>query len=519
MTRSPTALICSLTSPSPDAMRADLLAALIAGADRVECRLDFLATPPDRADLETILAGHAHQAIVTCRPQREGGRFQGDETRRLEILRLAADLGCLAVDVEVDVPPADRPDTKTIILSHHDFAGNMPDLEAYLPAGETTAIPKVAFQAHGPEDALRAMDFLRGCPGPAIALAMGPHGVASRILARKFGAWGSFASLRAGGESAPGQLTIADMKQTCRWDRIGPRTAVFGVIGHPVAHSMSPAIHNAAFEAVGMDAIYVPLLVEPGWDAFHRLMDALLNRPWLDWRGLSVTIPHKENALRYVGAENCDELAMKIGAVNTITIGDKQALRMGEAPNAGRLKSEAMKPPVLGDNTDYSAAIDALCAAMGIARQGLAGREVAVLGAGGAARSVVAALCHYGAAVTVHNRTVSRAAQLAEEFGCRASALGDIATAPIVINCTPLGMSPKVDACPVAELSPAVQVVFDTIYNPLETRLLAMARRRGCVCVAGLEMFVRQAVAQFEIWTGQPAPVEVMRQVVLNRLR
>ena len=480
-------------------MRADLIAALKGGADLAECRLDFLSAPPGGDDLRRIVADHPDRVIVTYRPAREGGRWYGPESQRLKALSDAMALGCLAADVEADVPSRDWP-TGQVILSHHDFTGPMSDLPDWIErlAASDAAVSKVAFLADGCEDCFRAFDVIRAQTKPVIALAMGPHGTASRILAGKFGAFGTFAALDAGSESAPGQLTLSDMKDLYRWDRIGPKTALYGVIGCPIAHSMSPAVHNAAFGHLGLDACYVPLLVEPGWDNFKRFMDALLARPWLDWRGLSVTIPHKENALRYVGQARCDELGGRIGAVNTITLSPDGSLR--------------------GDNTDYSAAVGALCQAMRIAPADLASREVAILGAGGAARSIVAALRHYGAKVAIYNRTVDRGRQLAQEFGCDAGPLGDVVDAAIVVNCTPLGMHPRVDACPVRKLGPSVKVVFDTIYNPLQTRLLELARAAGCVCVSGLEMFVLQAAAQLEIWTAQQAPVDFMRQTVLRKL-
>jgi 3-dehydroquinate dehydratase/shikimate dehydrogenase len=263
---------------------------------------------------------------------------------------------------------------------------------------------------------------------------------------------------------------------------------------------MSPAIHNAAFAAAGLDAVYVPLLVQPGESQFRALLDALVARPWLDWCGLSVTIPHKENALAYVGAGNCEALARRIGAVNTITLAPGQPLR--------------------GDNTDYSAALDALCAAMDIRREALAARHVAVLGAGGAARAIVAGLRHCLAEVTVYNRTVARAEALAREFSCHAAGLADLpaTSAEILINCTPIGMHPKVDQSPLPAVPPSVKVVFDTIYNPPRTRLLEMAERAGCRTVSGVEMFVNQGAAQFLLWTGQAFPTDVMRHIVLETL-
>ncbi len=484
-------------------MREAMTSAAQRGADTVECRLDFLARIPTDEQLRQLLADPPVEVIATCRPTREGGRFEGGEAERIGLLARAADLGVLAVDVEIDVPPQDRPTAADTILSHHDFQQVPADLDATLAEMDASAatVNKIAFAAAGPQDALRAMDLLRAANKPTIALAMGEAGVVSRILAKKFGAYGTFAALAADARSAPGQPTIEEFRDLYRWDSITPATAAYGVIGHPVGHSMSPAIHNAAFDAADLDAVYVPLLIEPGADNFNRFMDALLDRPWMDWRGLSVTIPHKENALAYVGAENSDELAVKIGAVNTITIGPTVGLR--------------------GDNTDYAAAIDALCGAMSIGRKDLAGKNVAVLGAGGVARAVVAALVHYQAQVTIYNRTVSRGEKLAEEFGARAAGRDalDKLEAEIVINCTSIGMHPNVDACPLPEIPTSVKVVFDTVYNPVQTQLLIRASAGGCKTVSGLEMFVNQAVEQFETWTQTKAPRQVMREVVVARLK
>jgi len=497
-----TRLICPLTADSLPAMRADMQAAAAAGADTAECRLDYLADLPDEAALRELLAGAPVEVIVTCRPVRQGGRYDGDESARLAALEMAGGLGAAFVDVEADVPPVDRPAGAEAILSHHDFdrcPSNLDEIVADLDASDA-AVSKIAFAAAGPDEALRAFDTIRDSRKPTIAIGMGEAGVVSRVLAGKFGAAGTFAALADGAQSAPGQPTIEQFKGLYRWDALGPATEVYGVIGCPVGHSMSPAIHNAAFDAAGADAVYVPLLIQSGADNFGRFMDALADRPWMDCRGLSVTIPHKENALAYVGADNCDELAVRIGAINTITIDPGGKLR--------------------GDNTDYAAAMNALCNTMEISPGQLAGRAVAVLGAGGAARAIVAALAANGADVTIYNRTVSRAEALAGEFGCRWAPIADAASleAEVVINCTPIGMHPGVDAAPIPAVPPCVKVVFDTIYNPLTTRLLDAACRAGCRTVSGLEMFVNQAVMQFEIWTHQPAPREVMRRVVVDRL-
>jgi 3-dehydroquinate dehydratase/shikimate dehydrogenase len=476
--------------------------AVEAGADAVELRLDYLHQAPEEKQLRQMMAGRdGVELIVTCRPRREGGRFDGPEEDRLALLGRAAELCPDFIDVEIGVPRHHWP-KGSIIHSHHDFHSMPQDLRetaAALDASDAE-INKLAFASPGPEAALAALEVLRLCHKPTIALAMGESGVASRVLAKKFGAFGTFACLQSGSESAPGQPTVDQLRKLYRWDSLTPATEVYGVIGCPLGHSLSPAIHNAAFQALGMDAVYVPLHIEPGAMGFDRFMDALLERPWADFKGLSVTIPHKENALAYVGVANCEKLAVAIGAVNTIAISADGKLR--------------------GTNTDYAAAIDALVEAMGIARDDLAGRKVAVLGAGGAARAIVAALAHYRARVTIYNRTLMRARELADEFDASADQLGaaSCCDSEIIINTTPVGMSPKVDASPLTSIPPAAKVVFDTIYNPRRTRLLAEAQAAGCTTVGGVEMFIGQAKAQFETWTGRPAPLDVMREVVDREL-
>ncbi|MBL7220388.1 MAG: shikimate dehydrogenase [Phycisphaerae bacterium] len=496
-----TRLICTLTATTIDALSEQMSQAASTGCDTVECRLDYLGPPPGPGDVAAIVGACDLDVIATCRPVREGGKFTGPEADRLAILQAASDAGAGYIDVEADVPPGERPGG-AVISSRHDFEAcpeNLDELAAGLDASDA-AVNKIAFTASSPSDALRAFDVIRSSSKPTIALAMGPAGLPSRILAGKAGAFGTFASLAGGLESAPGQPTVAALRDLYRWDHIDADTEIYGVIGCPVAHSMSPAIHNAAFGATGINGVYVPLLIEPGGENFNDFLDAVLARPWLDWRGLSVTIPHKHNALDFVGAENCDPLAVRIGAVNTITISPDGAVR--------------------GDNTDYAAAIDALCDAMGITREDLAGREVAVLGAGGAARAIVAALAHYKARTTIYNRTVARGEALAADFGAQAAGLdaAEAMQAEIVINCTPIGMHPLIDASPLDRIPESVKVVFDTIYNPIRTKLLAAAEAAGCLTVTGLDMFVNQAAAQFEMWTGKQAPRDVMRQVVMQHL-
>ena len=277
---------------------------------------------------------------------------------------------------------------------------------------------------------------------------------------------------------------------------------------------MSPAVHNAAFDAVGFDGVYLPLLVEDSYESFKAFMETFLAAEGLDLSGLSITIPHKHNALRYLDERGAkvEPLARTIGAVNTI----------------GVRRDESGAAILEGRNTDYAAILDSITEKLGIDRHGLAGRRVAVLGAGGAGRAAVAALAHHGATVVVYNRTPERARQLAEEFNGHS---GKVVAAgwekicdtccEVIINTTSVGMHPQVDQSPLGDgpvrLGPR-NVVFDTVYNPVRTRLLEQAEAAGAATINGVEMFVRQAAAQFEMWTGLAAPTRVMRQAIERRL-
>ena len=327
-----------------------------------------------------------------------------------------------------------------------------------------SAIAKTAYQANHINDCFEAFDILKKYGKKAIAICMGQAGIISRIIAKKLDAFLTFASVEENQETAPGQLTIEKMKKLYRFDTINSKTEFFGVIGDPVEHSIGPVVHNACFEAEKMNRVYLPLLVTGGQREFNEFLDNVTARGWLDFRGFSVTIPHKTNALEYARAkgEYIEPLAVKIGAVNTLTIGFNER--------------------ITGYNTDYAGAMDALTSAIGIKRKQLHSKTVAVIGAGGAARAIIAGLADVGAKVTIYNRTVSKAHNLAAEFGCHSAGLEEIEKldAEIVINCTSIGMYPKVDASPVPiKCLKKDMVVFDTVYNPMETLLLKQAKQAG----------------------------------------
>ncbi|HLL89642.1 MAG TPA: type I 3-dehydroquinate dehydratase, partial [Tepidisphaeraceae bacterium] len=498
---------------SVEQARRDIALAIESGADMIELRVDRLT---EAAEVWTVLDGFDVPSIVTCRPTWEGGQSELTEDRRLGLLRdvQAGDVGY--VDVELTALRQSgfaRGGRTEVIASSHDFQGRpdrLTNLFADLNASPAD-VAKIVWTARTIRDNLEAFELLLHKQKPAIALCMGEAGLISRVLARKFGAFLSFASLDASSGTASGQVPVADMKRLYRWDAIGPRTKVYGVVASPVAHSMSPAVHNAAFDATGHDGVYLPLLVNAGYESFKAFMESFLAFAPLDLAGLSVTLPHKENALRYLAEKGADvePLAERIGAVNTIAIH-----RDGAA--------------LLGRNTDYAAILDSITAKLGVAREQLKDYRVAVIGAGGTGRTAVAALAHYGATVVVYNRTRDRADALAAEFNGKpgkvaATSMDKLCDSccQIYVNTTSVGMHPHVDASPFGEAPTALSaesVVFDTVYNPPRTKLLQQAEAAGAKTIGGIEMFTRQAAAQFELWTGRSAPADVMRRVVEERL-
>lgn len=505
------------------------------GADLVEYRLDYFAGPP------TELAGLVEQSplacILTCRDAEEGGHVHRDDDARASFYEhlctgprqpayLDVELASFQRSPElrrrigalVDHPAQLNATSTGLILSTHDFDGRPADLYQRIEAmahAPACRVIKVAYKARSLRDNLEVFELLQQRNKPAIALCMGEFGLPSRVLAPKFGALLTFAALDPDNHTAPGQPTLDELKSLYRWDSLGPDTAVYGVIGWPVGHSLSPHVHNAGFAELDRNAVYLPMPIPPEWEHFKATVGAWLDAPWLDFRGASVTIPHKEHLLRLVKERSgeIEPLAASIGAANTLAVAAEQ--------NGVR--------PLFASNSDYAAALDAVCEATDMTRDDLASLRVGVIGAGGAARAIVAGFAHHGATVVVYNRTLDRAGQLADEFNGRT---GKVVAAPmdklcdsccqVFINCTPVGMHPHVEGSPVPDrffhdVLPGT-VVFDTIYNPMQTKLLHDARAAGCVTIPGMEMFVRQAATQFTLWTGQPAPLATFRRVMTDRL-
>ena len=511
-----TRLCVAIFVSDPAQARRDIALAQENGAELLELRIDEFHQPEE---IRRLVEWAGVPCIVTCRPTWEGGKSTLRDEWRVDLLRSLGVIDSASfIDIEIETLrrhpglkpfPHSRKPLPQLILSSHDFTGRparLTNLVADLNDSPAD-IAKIVWTARTVRDNCEAFEILRSRRKPTIALCMGEAGLPSRVLAKKFGAFLTFASLDASAGTAPGQVSIADMKRLYRWNAINPATKVFGVVGSPVAHSMSPAIHNAAFDATGFDGVYLPLPVNPGYESFKAFIESWLHCEGLDLAGLSVTIPHKENALRYLlerGGE-VDALAARIGAVNTIVIQDG-------IPR--------------GWSTDYSAILDTITGALGIERGALEGKRVAVLGAGGTGRTAVAALAACGATVVVYNRTRGRADVLAKAFN---NTPGKVVAAKwaklcdsccqIIVNTTSVGMLPDIDASPMPDAGfSGVELVFDAVYNPPRTKLLQQAAAAGVKTVGGIDMFVRQAAGQFEAWTGTAAPIEVMSDVVRRRL-
>ena len=513
-----TYLTVPISATNIDKAKKQIKAAKAAGAEMLELRTDYLEnlSVPVVNDLIAVAKKRsALPIIVTCRDRQQGGAIDYPEQLRVEVLCSALKAGVEFVDFEYDnfllmrnqekIRVALSQSTRArLILSVHNFEAkfdNISKLHRRITTAHPAAIPKLVYTANHINDCFAAFDLLHNTSDERIVFCMGRAGLISRIIAKKLGSLVTFASLDEKSATAPGQLTIEQLKNLYRYDDINPDTELYGIIGSPVAHSLSPAAHNGSFADIKANKMYLPLLVDGGKDEFDLFMRNVLARDWLGFRGFSVTIPHKSNALGYTKESGgvVEPLAEKIGAVNTVLI------------NAdGKLSAY---------NTDYAGALNALTSTLKIKEADLNGMAVAVIGAGGAARAVVAGLSNAGAKVKIYNRTVEKGQKLAAEFDCDFAGLEDLPglDAKLVINCTSIGMHPNVDATPLPKKCLKKDMtVFDTVYNPAETLLLKQAKQAGAKTVDGVSMFINQACSQFKLFSGKAANPKLMRKTISN---
>ena len=489
--------VCAvITEETVDAARAAMKQAS-AVADLIELRLDYLRDFDfgDQSALASLLEGKPLPVIITCRASSEGGKQQVDDDIRLRLLiegaRDAADY-CDIEAAHYEQASALCPDISRLIVSYHNFDETPVGLDAVydrviaLPA----AVHKIVTRANTITDSLAIFNLLERARAEGrqfIAIAMGPAGIITRVLGTSRGSFLTYGSLSSGKESAEGQLTCEELIDLYRIRRFSSGTGITGIIGSPVAHSASPAMHNRAFAELDLDFVYLPFEVDGLAEFFGRFVSPASRE--IDWniRGLSVTIPHKSAVIPLLDEVN--ETASKVGAVNTVVVSD------------GRL---------IGYNTDVQGAMEPLervCE--------LKGENCAVIGAGGAARAVIYGLLERGARVRVFARNSRAAQSISESFGVAISPIESLAQSDVrvIINTTPVGMRGHSEgSTPLpGEALQGRLIVYDLVYNPLETRLLIDARAAGCRTISGLEMLIAQAALQFELWTGKKPPIEEMR--------
>lgn len=455
----------------------------------LELRLDYLRSAKEREAFLSWLGRKRPRAVLiaTCRRQEGGGLFQGSREEQIEILARAGRSGCGWCDVEIETAKhMARGDLKRalspahVMVSHHDFRGtprNLAGIVRRLERAGGHAI-KIAAQCRSVSDSLRICK-LASLRRNVVAIPMGEFGLAGRILSLRMGSALAYAAVEQA--TAPGQLSLNAMVDLYRAARITRRTRVFGVIGDPIGHSLSPLLHNTAFHARKFDGVFVPFLV-------RNLREFLGARKGFGVAGLAVTIPHKEKILRSL--DGCDALAARIGAVNTVVV-----------RGGGRL---------YGYNTDYVGVLRSL-----EQRMQLRGSRVLLFGAGGAARAAAFALAQAGSIVCLCARRPERARALARAVGGQVVERGDLTREffDAIVNCTPIGMHPK-GGVPLTTAELNCRIVMDMVYRPRETELLQLARRKGIEVISGVEMFLAQGFAQYEMWTGERAPESAMRRVV-----
>jgi 3-dehydroquinate dehydratase / shikimate dehydrogenase len=469
-----------------------------AGIELAELRVDCLRREPD---LKRILKERPTPMVFTVRRGADGGLWRGPEEKRQRLMREAIVAGVDFIDVEIDVAREIRRFGKTQrIVSYHNMKQTPPDLLSIAQQCEEmdADIVKIAARAHSLADAMKILQVASQMETPTIAIAMGEIGSFTRVLGAKYGAPFTYANFNVDRSFAPGMLRFDELRRDYFYDEINAETQVYAVIGDPIGQSLSPPIHNSAFRSLGQNKVMVPIPMPGG-----RLKESLDEVAWLGIKGFSITIPHKQAVLPLLS--QADGAVDRTGSCNTMIV-----------------KDDGSK---VGYNSDYRAAMDSLEAAYGGPSEGgvspLMGKSVLILGAGGVARPITFGMVRRGAIVTLCNRNDEKATKLAEEANCRsanwtmrASFLPDI-----VINCTPVGMHPHVDDTPMppAGFRPGM-MVMDTVYHPENTMLLKLARERECKTVSGVDMFIRQAAIQSQLYTDQNPPIELMRDVVRRKL-
>jgi 3-dehydroquinate dehydratase/shikimate dehydrogenase len=465
----------------------------------LEFRLDYLSKPGLAIQkIRRFTESHGEAVVIaTCRRADSGGKFRGSIASQIDILNKAAAAGCQLLDVELQTANRCKPEQlqklrsrAALILSFHDFKATRKldeTLEKMLvfPAD----FYKVVSTATALSDNVAMIKFLvnEGDKHSLVSMCMGEQGIISRVLGVRAGSAFTYAAPTPAEATAPGQVTAQELRSVYRIEQVDAATRVYGVVGDPIAHSLSPAIMNAAFRRENVNAVFLALHAK-------TLKDLLTCVREIPIHGISVTMPYKEAILPHL--DNTDSHTTKIGACNTVV--------------------RAQDGKLYGFNTDTSGVIRPLERRLST----LEGARILVLGAGGAARAAVFGLKERGCEVYILNRSAAPAKKLAHQARARIMKRPDLKKMAfdVIINATPVGMGNTYDT-PLHENEINARYVFDMVYDPAETKLLRLAKERGAQTIPGVEMFVHQAARQFEIWTGKPAPWDEMLRVVLLALQ
>ena len=464
----------------------------------LEFRLDYLKQPlAALPKVHRFLETHQYvTAIGTCRRADNDGKFKGSLASQLEVLTKANAAGCQMVDLELQSALKSKPEAiarlrsrARLILSFHDFRATR-NLDETL--AKMLKVPadfyKVVSTATTLSDNVTMMKFLQtqSDKHALIGLCMGEQGIISRVLSVRAGSVFTFGAVSADLKTAPGQISAGELRSIYRIDQVDAATRVYGVAGDPIEHSLSPVIMNTALRRENVNGVYLPLHAKTLKDLIHCVREIPLH-------GLSVTMPYKQSILAHL--DNTDAHTTKIGACNTVVRGQD-----------GKL---------YGFNTDAAGVVRPL-----EQRLSIENAKVLVLGAGGAARAAVFGLKERGAEIWILNRTSVKAQKLARQAKSHTIKRADLRKIAfdVIINATPVGMGNTRD-CPLKDEEIQARVVFDMVYDPVETHLLQVARAKGIAVIPGVEMFVQQAARQFEIWTGKPAPAGDMLRAVTIALQ
>jgi 3-dehydroquinate dehydratase/shikimate dehydrogenase len=487
--------ICAVVAASTAREMGQEVRSALREAKTIELRLDWLRSDSERAKFLRWLSKNNPREITfvaTCRRRKGGGKFAGDAEQELFWLMQAREAGCQWCDLEMetyrDLPEGlvrEYPLPRRILLSIHDFdrTAKLPKKISVARHGMVDAV-KIAAKACTISDSVRLLRLARRSKN-LVAVPMGEVGLPGRILALREGSALAYAPVAEA--TAPGQVSLNEMKHLYRAHALTRRTHVYGVIGDPVGHSLSPLLHNTGFVARTVDAVYLPFLV-------HQLRDFLEAVPEFGIRGFSVTLPHKQTILKHL--KECEPLAADIGAVNTVVVRRDGSL--------------------YGCNTDYVGVLRALERKLCIK-----GSRVLIFGAGGSARAAAFALARAGAVVGICARREKAAKQLARAIGGEVVPRRALRTEffDAILNSTPVGMHPLDGISPLTPQELNCRIVMDLIYRPQKTQLLKIAVRKGIATVPGVEMFLAQGIAQWEIWMEKRAPEALMRRAVLTALR